>query len=122
MLSVAFAVLACNASHAGTPAARPAVAKALAGTTAHAASMQKTAITIRNFAFEPATLNVSLGSKVVWINRDDEPHLVVSAGGQFPASPALDTDDSYAAVFSKPGTYTYFCSIHPHMVGTIIVK
>jgi len=123
LLSATLAAIACDASRAGTPATRSAVDKAaLASTTAHAAAMQKTAITIRNFAFEPATLNVSLGSKVVWINRDDEPHLVVSAGGQFPSSPALDTDDNYAAVFSKPGTYTYFCSIHPHMVGTIIVK
>jgi plastocyanin len=79
-------------------------------------------VAIRNFAFEPATLTVAAGSKVVWTNRDDEPHLVVSAGGQFHASPALDTDDSYAAVFATPGVYTYFCSIHPHMVGKIVVK
>lgn len=123
LLSAVMAMIACTASHAGTPTMDSAPTKsALDGTTVHAAAMHKTAITIRNFAFEPATLNVSAGSKVVWINRDDEPHLVVSASGQFPASPALDTDDSYAAVFSKPGTYTYFCSIHPHMVGTIIVK
>jgi len=123
MLSAAMAFIACSTAQAGTPAMRaPTTKAALASTTVHAATVQKTAVTIRNFAFEPATLSVSLGSKVVWINRDDEPHLVVSAGGQFPASPALDTDDSYATVFSKPGTYTYFCSIHPHMVGTIIVK
>jgi len=86
------------------------------------AMASKNTIAIRNFMFQPAILAIAAGSKVVWINRDDEPHLVVSAGGQFPASPALDTDDSYATVFAKPGTYTYFCSIHPHMVGTIVVK
>jgi len=119
MLSATMTLMA----HAGTPAMTRSASRAtVASATAHAAAMQKTAITIRNFAFEPATLNVAAGSKVVWINRDDEPHLVASAGGQFPASPALDTDDSYAAVFAKPGTYTYFCTIHPHMVGTIIVK
>ncbi len=117
-LSAVLAVMACSASHA----AAPAIAKAATSSTARTASLEKTAVTIRNFAFEPATLTVAIGSKVVWINRDDEPHLVVSAGGQFPASPALDTDDRYATVFAKPGTYTYFCSIHPHMVGTIVVK
>jgi plastocyanin len=86
------------------------------------ATTLKNTVVIRNFSFQPATLTVAAGSKVVWTNRDEEPHLVVSAGAQFPASPALDTDDSYATTFAKPGTYTYFCSIHPHMVGTIIVK
>ena len=122
MLAATMAVVVCSTSHAGTPASRSEIANTAHASMVQAPAMQKTAITIRNFAFEPATLSVSAGSKVVWINRDDEPHLVVSAGGQFPASPALDTDDSYATVFSKPGTYTYFCSIHPHMVGTIIVK
>jgi plastocyanin len=87
-----------------------------------AATTAGNAIVIRNFAFEPATLTIVAGNKVSWTNRDEEPHQVVSAGAQFPASPALDTDDNYATVFTKPGTYTYFCSIHPHMVGTIIVK
>jgi plastocyanin len=87
-----------------------------------AAGAADSAVVIHGFNFDPARLTISAGSKVTWTNRDDEPHLVVSAGGQFPASPALDTDDSYATVFVKPGTYVYFCSIHPHMVGTIIVK
>ena len=86
------------------------------------ANAAASAVTIRGFAFEPARLTISAGSKVTWTNRDEEPHIVVSAGTQFASSPALDTDDSYTTVFAKPGTYTYFCSIHPHMVGTIIVK
>ncbi len=79
-------------------------------------------VEISHFTFAPGTLTVRPGTRVTWINRDDEPHIVVSAGGQFPSSKALDTGDSYATVFDKPGTYAYFCSIHPHMVGTVIVR
>lgn len=79
-------------------------------------------VDIRNFAFAPQTLTVPAGSQVVWTNRDDEPHLITSAGGQFTPSHALDTSDSYGVVFTKPGTYAYYCSIHPMMVGTIIVQ
>jgi plastocyanin len=80
-------------------------------------------VVIDNFAFAPATLTVAPGTQVVWINHDDEPHTVVSVdGGITFKSPALDTDDKFAFVFAKPGTYKYFCSIHRHMVGTILVK
>ena len=79
-------------------------------------------IDIRNFAFTPGKLAIPVGSRVVWTNRDEEPHIVVSAGGNFPSSPGLDTGDTYAFTFSKPGTYTYYCSIHPMMVGTIVVQ
>lgn len=79
-------------------------------------------IEIKHFAFAPEALTVSAGTRVVWTNRDDEPHIVVSAGNRFASSKAMDTDESYATVFDQPGTYAYFCSIHPHMVGTIIVR
>jgi plastocyanin len=119
LLSTALAVTTFGESRAGMlTASRTAKANVVAS---HAIAA-KNAIAIKDFAFQPATLTVVAGSKVVWTNRDEEPHLVVSAGGQFPASPALDTDDSYAAVLTKPGIYTYFCSIHPHMVGKIVVK
>ncbi len=62
------------------------------------------------------------GAQITWTNKDEEPHIVVSTGSQFPSSPALDTGDHYQATFANPGTYTYFCSIHPQMVGTIVVK
>ena len=78
-------------------------------------------IEIRNFAFSPKKLTVPGGTRVVWTNHDDEPHVVVSSGAAFNASPALDTDDSFSVVLSKPGTYAYYCGIHPMMVGTIIV-
>jgi plastocyanin len=80
-------------------------------------------IEIDNFSFSPATLTVTAGTKVTWTNHDDIPHTVVS--GDDPRlfkSPPLDTDDAYSFVFAKPGTYQYFCSIHPKMIGTIIVK
>jgi len=79
-------------------------------------------VQIQNFAFMPKTLTVSAGSKVVWTNLDEEPHIVTSAGGNFRSSPGLDTNDSYSFTFDKPGTYTYYCSIHPMMVGTIVVQ
>jgi plastocyanin len=98
------------------------IASSKIGAAAHKAQTDKDAVTISNFAFQPATLTVAVGSKVVWTNRDDEPHRVVSDNGAFNASPALDTDDSYATVFAKAGIYSYYCSIHPHMVGKIVVK
>lgn len=79
-------------------------------------------VDIRNFAFAPAKLTVQTGTRVVWTNRDDEPHVVTSAGKQFDTSRALDTGDTYAVTFTKPGTYAYYCSIHPMMVGTIVVQ
>jgi plastocyanin len=81
------------------------------------------AVTISNFAFGPPVLSVAPGTKVTWTNSDEEPHTVLSAdGGQSFKSPALDTDDKFSFTFDKPGTYKYFCSIHPHMIGTIVVK
>jgi plastocyanin len=123
MLLVVLGVAGCSGSQSGMPAiAKASAATPAVGTMPRNASAAVHVIAIKDFAFEPATLSISAGSKVTWTNRDEEPHLVVSADAQFHASPALDTDDSYAAVFAKPGTYTYFCSIHPHMVGKIIVK
>jgi len=80
-------------------------------------------VTINNFAFSPAILSVAPGTKVTWTNKDEEPHTVTSAdaGATF-KSAALDTDDKFSFTFDKPGTYKYFCSVHPHMIGTIVVK
>jgi len=119
LLLVTLTLEACDKQPVATPAV---VAPATASTSLRNAQIEKNAVAIRNFAFEPATLTIAAGSKVTWTNRDDEPHRVVSDNGQFTASPALDTDDHYATVFAKAGTYGYYCSIHPHMVGKIIVK
>jgi plastocyanin len=78
-------------------------------------------VTIDNFTFAPAALTVSLGTTVTWINHDDIPHTVVEKNKVF-RSKALDTDDSYSFTFTQAGTYDYFCGLHPHMVGKIIVK
>ena len=88
-----------------------------------AAAAAPAQITIDNFAFEPDALTVAAGTKVTWVNHDDEPHTVVSADKAVRfKSQALDTNDSFSFVFDKPGTYKYFCSMHAHMVGTIVVQ
>lgn len=102
-------------------AARPALAASNDAGDA-AASGPTYRVEIHNFAFLPNTLTVPKGARIVWTNRDDEPHTIVSAGGAFKASQALDTDDSFATTLDKPGAYAYFCGIHPMMVGKIIVR
>jgi plastocyanin len=80
-------------------------------------------VTIDNFSFNPAQLTVAPGTKVNWTNRDDIPHTVTDAGDPraFKSAP-LDTGDAFSYVFQKPGTYHYFCSLHAHMTGTIVVQ
>ncbi len=78
-------------------------------------------IEMKDFMFMPSTLTVNAGTEVSWTNKDDEPHTVVSDTGLF-RSGALDTGESFSFKFDKPGTYRFICSIHPRMVGTIIVK
>ena len=80
------------------------------------------AVSIDNFTFTPQTLTVKAGTTVTWTNRDDIPHTVASASNAFAKSKALDTDDSYSFTFTTPGTYQYFCYIHPRMVGSIVVE
>jgi len=80
------------------------------------------AISIDNFTFGPQTLTVKAGTTVTWTNKDDIPHAVAAADGTSFRSNALDTDDSYSFVFKTPGSYKYFCYIHPHMTGTIVVE
>jgi amicyanin len=78
-------------------------------------------VTIDNFVFEPARVTVKAGTTVTWTNRDDIPHTVAAKERQF-KSKVMDTDESYSFTFSTPGEYTYFCSLHPHMTGTIVVE
>jgi plastocyanin len=82
----------------------------------------KTQIEIKDFHFNPQTLTVKSGQKITWINRDEEPHTVVSVEKQFKKSPPLDTDEEFTIIAGAPGTYTYFCSVHPKMTGTIVVE
>jgi len=83
-----------------------------------AASME---VRVDNFTFGPASLTVPANSTVTWVNKDDVPHVITSDDGLF-KSKALDTDDKYSYTFTKPGTYSYFCSLHPKMVGKIVVQ
>ena len=79
-------------------------------------------IHIDNFVFTPDMLKVAVGAKVTFTNRDDLPHSVVSA--ERPPlfkSKTLDTDDSFTFTFDKPGKYAYFCGLHPHMKGVVVV-
>jgi len=79
------------------------------------------AVAIDNFAFAPDTLTVAAGTTVTWTNNDDIPHTVRATDGSFTSRP-MDSGDHYSFTFAKPGVYTYFCSIHPKMVGKVIVK
>jgi plastocyanin len=83
---------------------------------------KKNTIVIKEFAFNPPTLKVKAGEKITWINRDEEPHTVVSVGKKFQRSSALDTDQEFTITAGAPGTYEYFCSVHPKMTGTIVVE
>jgi len=80
------------------------------------------AVSIDNFTFGPASLTVKAGTTVTWTNKDDIPHGIASSNNAFTRSKALDTDDSYSFTFTTPGTYQYFCYVHPHMVGAIVVQ
>jgi plastocyanin len=96
-----------GASRAAQPSAAPAAADS--------------SIAIRNFMFEPMSLEVAAGTKVTWKNFDGEPHTIHSIDDAF-RSGALDRNDTFSFQFDKPGTYRYVCSIHPQMVATIVVK
>jgi len=78
-------------------------------------------LSIDNFAFSPANLVVSPGTKLIWTNEDSDPHTVTSTKNIW-ASEALDTGDQFTRMFSKLGTFTYYCEIHPFMHGTVTVK
>ena len=84
---------------------------------------QNAEVKIDNFSFGPAALTVSAGSTVTWTNRDDIPHTVVSTDDpKVFKSKVLDTDEKFSFTFTKAGTYSYFCSVHPKMTGKVIVQ
>ena len=99
LAGMAFAALAVNAS----------------------AQIANLGVTIDNFTFSPNQIMVKSGETVTWTNKDDIPHTVTSTDNVF-RSKALDTDDKFSFTFTTPGTYKYFCSLHPRMTGTIVVE
>ena len=96
-----------------------AIFAATASAPARAAEMQ---VKIDNFVFSPQKLTVKAGSTVTWTNEDDIPHVVLATGGKPFKSKVLDTNDKYSFTFTTPGVYEYFCALHPHMTGSIVVE
>ena len=78
-------------------------------------------VKIDNFTFNPKQVTVKAGDTITWVNHDDIPHAVTSQTQAF-RSKALDTDDKFSFTFATPGTYPYFCALHPQMTGTIVVE
>jgi plastocyanin len=85
------------------------------------ASPANAAVKIDNFVFGPQTITVPVGATVTWTNSDDIPHTAVSTDGVF-KSKVMDTDEKFSYTFTKAGTYSYYCSIHPKMTGTVVVQ
>ena len=86
-----------------------------------AAAAAPTTVAIHNMHFEPAMLTVDVGTTITWVNGDGSPHTVTDKGKVF-RSAALDTEDRFSYTFAAPGEFTYFCTLHPMMVGKIVVK
>jgi plastocyanin len=78
-------------------------------------------VKVDNFSFSPQTITVAPGTTVIWTNRDDIPHTVVSDDKVF-KSKVLDTDEKFSFTFDKAGNFPYFCSIHPKMTGKVVVQ
>jgi plastocyanin len=109
VLGAILAVAALGTSQALSPV--PAVAQAAAGET----------VRIDNFTFNPGAITVKAGATVTWVNGDDIPHTVRAVDGSF-KSKVLDSGEKFSFTFAKPGEFAYFCSLHPHMTGKVIVK
>ena len=86
--------------------------------TGSTASLQ---VKIHNFSFMPQLITVQTGAEVTWVNQDDIPHNVISTSKSF-TSPVLDTGDRFSHSFAKPGEFSYYCSIHPHMTGKVVAR
>lgn len=110
-------------SRTGRPVARSvALACALAAPLmlGAAAPTPASLVKIDNFTFAPPTITVRAGTTVTWVNDDDIPHAVAADDHSF-KSKVLDTQEKFSTTFAKPGTYGYFCSLHPHMTGKVVV-
>ncbi|MDE2198831.1 MAG: cupredoxin family copper-binding protein [Rhodospirillales bacterium] len=93
---------------------------ALVPLAAHAAGVQ---VVIDRHMFAPMAITVPAGTRVTWLNKDDTVHTVASSdGGKVFSSPPLDTGDSFAFTFTRPGVYRYYCTVHPYMLGSITVR
>jgi plastocyanin len=120
----------CGTSPGGVPPSAAPVPKAMETTAPQTAAAEPAApaaataqVVIDNFAFSPREITVAPGTRVTWVNRDDVPHTATSSvKPRTFDSGALDTDANFSFVFKAAGTYDYFCAVHPHMTGKVIVK
>jgi plastocyanin len=119
---VALVVSGCYGSSA-TPT-KPAATTGSGATTGSsgtgAGTAAATAVSIANFAFDPASVTVKVGDTVTWTNNDSTTHTITGDGG-------LDSGDvapgsTFSKTFDKAGTYKYHCSIHPTMTGEVVVQ
>jgi len=78
-------------------------------------------VSIKDFAFAPAMVKIKTGQPIIWINSDDEPH-TIAANDKAYRSPTLDTGESFTRTFATAGEFAYFCTLHPHMIGKIVVE
>jgi plastocyanin len=101
--------------------ARSTAALLVAAVTASAVQAANFEVKIDNFTFNAQQITVKAGDTVTWVNHDDIPHTVTSKTMAF-RSKAMDTDDKFSFTFATPGKFEYFCSLHPHMTGTIVVE
>jgi plastocyanin len=90
-------------------------------TAADAAAGGAAVVGIEEFSFAPTVLSVPVGTRVTWTNHDEEPHTITSTQGAF-GSAGLEHDATFSRTFSRPGRYDYFCALHPHMKGTVVVR
>lgn len=104
-----------------TGAGMPQSGQTSSAATTSAKPVSGTAIDIQNFAFSPASLSVKMGTTVTWTNKDTDAHTATAKDGTFHSTP-LNTGQSYSFTFTKPGTYSYYCTIHPFMVATVVVS
>ena len=111
----ALAVMALAIAVAAISQARPSSAD-------DKASGQNNEVKIDNFSFVPPTLTVAAGTTVTWVNHDDIPHNIVGLEAKALKSQVLDTDQKFSYTFREPGTYNYYCGIHPKMTGKIVVR
>jgi amicyanin len=95
-------------------------APASSGQPAKAATSNLPVVSISNFTFGPSALTIKAGTTVTWVNQDDVPHALLAVDKSF-RSKVLDTDERFSFTFTKPGTYGYFCTLHPHMTGKVVV-
>jgi plastocyanin len=123
---VGLAATGCGASpqartHPTATGHSPAVASAATASSAPVKVVATNSVAIKNFAFSPPTIMVKPGTRVTWVNHDEDAHTVTFTSSLKVASSPLQGNQSFSYTFQTPGTYTYICSIHPYMHGTVIV-